>query len=150
MLHGLMLSLERTPFGKWLERGTNPLSHIYVLLFLTITMVFFRAGSFRETLDYLGVMFGLHGGPVVWVRLLEYVDYKFVLVLLVAVLWATPVFDTISGWMMKVQTGITGTLGTMRIQLLFLFRIAALVSLLLLSTLYLVSQTNSPFIYFRF
>ena len=150
MLHGLMLSLERTPFGKWLERGTNPLSHVYVLLFLTVTMVFFRAGSFRETLDYLGVMFGLHGGPVVWVRLLEYVDYKFLLVLLVAVLWATPVFDTIAGRMMKVQTGITGTLGTMRIQLLFLCRIAALVSLLLLSTLYLVSQTNSPFIYFRF
>jgi len=149
-LHGLMLSLERTPFGKWLVRGTNPFSHIYVIVFITMTMVFFRAGSLRETVNFLGVMTGFQGAPVVWVRFLEYGDYKFLVALLIAIAGATPLPETIARHLMQMQARLTGTLRVIHIHGVFAFKLAALAGLLMLSTLYLVSQTNSPFIYFRF
>ena len=39
----------------------RPLGHILTLLWVTLAMVFFRAGSARDALDVLAAMFGLHG-----------------------------------------------------------------------------------------
>ncbi len=149
-LHGVMLTLERTRLGKWLDHGFRPFAHLYTIGFIIVSMVFFRADTLIESLKFLGVMVGLRGVPPTWPKFQEYFTREFFIMAGIAILGSTPVFVTLLQWLRNrvAQHGsrfrLIAKLGWS------VCSIAAMVIVLLFSTMYLLSQTNTPFIYFRF
>jgi alginate O-acetyltransferase complex protein AlgI len=149
-LHGVMLALERSRLGKWLDRGFRPLAHLYVMSFIVISMVFFRADTLTEAMKYLGVMSGARGMATNWPEFQEYFTREFLVMAGIAILGSTPVFMKIRNLAvekMDAQGGFSNRL----VRVVWpVGSIMAVLLILLLSTMYLLSQTNAPFIYFRF
>jgi alginate O-acetyltransferase complex protein AlgI len=56
-LHGLVLGLEMTKFGKWMKKAWPPLQHLYTLFIVVIGWVFFRAPDISCAFSYLKAMF---------------------------------------------------------------------------------------------
>jgi alginate O-acetyltransferase complex protein AlgI len=150
LLHGAALSLERTPFGKWMEKRYPVAGHIYLLLFITATMLLFRVPGLGFAATYWSVMAGVEGVPVDWAKTTALFDREFVLMAVVAILGCTPLFVRLverirvrleprATRLQRVALGLGLTGGTL-----------AVFAVMLLATMYLLSQTNTPFIYFRF
>lgn len=150
LLHGLLLSLEKTRFGKWLDRGYRFTGHIYLVFIVLITMVFFRAESLMLAVGYTGAMFGIVSSPVIWAPFSEYLTREFVVVAILAVSGSTPVFSV----MLNRIRNLAGGPGTLTGKILYntieTGRVAAVSVLLFYSALQLLAKTNLPFIYFRF
>ncbi len=149
-LNGVMLVWERTKPGRWIVRRFRPLAHLYMVFFIVVSMVFFRADTLTEALKFLRVMAGARGVATSWPALRAYFTREFVVMAVVAVLGSTTLFRDTGKWLRAgmVRRGDNGgpllqagwSLGT----------IIAVVLVLFVSTMYLLSQTNTPFIYFHF
>ncbi len=59
LFHGLFSILERTGWGKRLEKLPRVVRHMYTLLVVTVGWVFFRADSLAQGLTYIKAMFTL-------------------------------------------------------------------------------------------
>jgi alginate O-acetyltransferase complex protein AlgI len=150
LIQGILLSVEQTPFGKWQHKGFRPLAQLYVLVTFTLSLVVFRAPGLPAAGSYLGVMTGFGGEPVVWRKMLEFVDREYILMLILAVAGCSTVFrnilDGINKWV-SAQTLAQGRL--LRIGFAML-SVLGIFFLLAVATITMVSQTNMSFIYFKF
>lgn len=149
-LHGIMLSLEHTPFGKWLGRTWKPVQHLYLIVFLMTSLIFFRTDSLPEAFGYLGVMFGIGGEPIVWSKFLEFFDLEFIFIGSIAALGATPFFQFFVGKCQSVSIKADGTIRRWWVTSYTIISLVVILLVLLLSTMTMISQTNTPFIYFKF
>lgn len=59
LFFGVLLILERSFLGKWLDKLPGAVSHVYLLLMVLISWVFFEITDIREAFSYVGVMFGI-------------------------------------------------------------------------------------------
>jgi alginate O-acetyltransferase complex protein AlgI len=132
------------------RRIPRPARIAYAVLVVTVGWVFFRADSLSQAVDYLAVLSGIRGGqgaPFVPGLLL---DRGILLVLVVAIIGATPFLRLVASLVRKCRTGlegyqriafegVSGILG-----LLFVGAIAVY------SVMIMAAGTYSPFIYFRF
>ena len=149
-LHGMMLVFEQLGLGKWLKRRFRLLQHLYLLFFLIFSWVLFRSPSIPDAVHFAGVMIGagVQNGSNPSVN--EYLDLRTILVLIIAIFAATPLFDKISGsfnGIMKRNPNFV-TQGAMN-----LYYSAGLIFLLILfaySVMTVISGTSTPFIYFKF
>src|SRR5262249_61372431 len=57
--HGAFLVLERMGLGRWMETWRRPFRHLYLLLVVIVSWVFFRAATFPDALHFLRAMVGL-------------------------------------------------------------------------------------------
>jgi alginate O-acetyltransferase complex protein AlgI len=149
-LHGLFLSLERTAFGRLVDRLGRPLRHGYVLLVVLVAWVFFRVEALPQALDYLRTMAGVGAATVKAMSVETFLPREKLLMLLVAAALALP-------W--------APALGRARALLArrwpqagravpawgpAALRALGLLAVLGLSLLHVASATYNPFIYFRF
>jgi alginate O-acetyltransferase complex protein AlgI len=56
-LHGLVLGIEATRFGRWLKKIPAPVQHVYTLFIVLIGWVFFRSPNVPYAFSYLTSMF---------------------------------------------------------------------------------------------
>lgn len=131
--HGLGLVIERIGFGRIVKRFPRWVGNAYLLLFVIIGWVFFRAPDLSYAVTYLGDMFG--AGTAVFKSFTPAIRFlvldKFLL-LLIGCFAAYPVFDRI---VRRIPENVRLAAGTM----FFVFT-------------YVLAMTSqySPFIYFRF
>jgi alginate O-acetyltransferase complex protein AlgI len=149
-IHGLLLTGERTRFGKWLDHGFQPLAHIYLVTVISLSFVVFRSSTLNNALAYLAAMSGFTGSSISWITLQSYLDREFILMITIAILGVTPLFDFWRRWIMT-----TGKSSRPRLAWLFIhgYHLAAMtVPLLCLlgSSLRLVANGNTSFLYFKF
>ncbi len=149
-LHGIMLSLEHTPFGKWLGRTWKPFQHIYVILFMLISLVFFRTTSLPHAFGFLGVMAGVNGVAADWSKFTEFFDWEFILMGSVAILGSTPVFRHLLDRWLTWSSSAGNAKNYFRVHGYEIVSMVALLLVLMLTTMRMISQTNTPFIYFQF
>ncbi|ARQ45748.1 hypothetical protein BRW84_04645 [Oxalobacter formigenes OXCC13] len=71
IFHGFLLFVERLGIGSWLERQTAFVSRTYCLLMVTMSWVFFRAGSLDQASHYFASLFFGNTDPGMMVILLE-------------------------------------------------------------------------------
>lgn len=149
-LHGIMLSLERTSFGKWLSRTWQPFQHLYVILFMLVSLIFFRTTSLSQAFGFLGVMAGVNGTAADWGKFMEFFDREFIVMGSVAILGSTPLFrQLLNRWLAWSSSG-GGTKSYLRVHGYEIISMVAMLLLLMLITMRMISQTNTPFIYFQF
>jgi alginate O-acetyltransferase complex protein AlgI len=148
--HGFFLVGERWLGSRTNRRIPGAARTAYAVLVVTVGWVFFRADSISHALDYLAALSRIRGGqgsPFVPGLLL---DRGIILVLVAAIIGATPFLRRVASLVRKCRTklkghqrivfeGVSGILG-------FLFVGAILVY----SVMSMAAGTYSPFIYFRF
>lgn len=135
----VLLMVEKRFLLKRLEKA-KIFRHVYVLLAVLVSFVIFSEADTGMAAETLKGMFGLGGMPLIS-HVQSYYLRSFGLVLLAAVLGATPIPRMLAEKMQQTRAGAV------------LFSIAepvVLGLLLLTATSYLVDGSFNPFLYFRF
>ena len=146
LLHGLFIILERVGFDRLLEKSIRPLQHIYTLLVVVLAWVFFRADSLSQALCFIQHMFGIHAPSNGNQILLQYMQPSYLMVLFIALLGCTPIFQNLNEHCTTaIHNGHTGLLHARQITILF-----GIIFVLLSTCCFLVVGGYNPFIYFRF
>lgn len=142
-LHGAFLVIERIGLGKWLNRAWSPLGHLYCLLLVVVTWVFFRAADLPSALSFLKAMLGRGPGQGLAYRPALFLENRRLIAFAIGVVACAPVLPWLACvWARQPYRRLRLPLEAARI--------AAVLAVLLASALRLSSGTYNPFIYFRF
>jgi alginate O-acetyltransferase complex protein AlgI len=142
--HGFFLLIERSPWGKILDKIWSPVAHIYTLLVVMTGWVFFRAGNLHDAIGFLKTMFGAGSGEAAY-HISKYFNMELCLVLLLAVLFSTPVYHKFLLYFGNIKRRYDFSTGILKALYFFIL----FISFILVSA-YLSAGTYNPFIYFRF
>ncbi len=144
LFHGLFLVLERVWLGKWLPNFPIS-SRIYTLLVVIIGWVFFRAEDFSQASNFLTKMFIPNLTNINSSQIEFYAHRGFLLALFIVVLGSFGAFEKPIRFLQKSGED-SATLAT---GVLF-SKLILIVGIMYFSTIFLISDTYNPFIYFRF
>lgn len=139
LFFGVLLIGEKLLYGEKLAK-LRILSHVYVLLAVIISFVFFEAADVAEAWTTVKALFGAGNFPLVNIESLYYLR-SYCVVFLVAILGSTPLAKRI---VIKIKTNSIGE------KLINLAEPVFLVGLLAVITAYIVDGSFNPFLYFRF
>lgn len=135
----VLLIIEKKLIGKFLEKA-KVLNHIYLVLLIVISFVFFDNVDMAEGGRRILTLFGLSGAKFASTESIFYLkDYLFIL--LVAMFGATPLPKKIVEKVAKSETGskVLGILEPVFVAII-----------LIVATSFLVNGSFNPFLYFRF
>ncbi len=144
LLHGFFMIIERLGFGKVLAQLGNPIGHLYTLLVVGITWVFFRAPDLTYALGYLKALV-IPSHSNFQFDLAFYFSYELWMALILGLFASTPIFRTLHQ-RFTVHLAQAPTL-FIAYELLTTF---GLLFIFLYCTMNLVTNAYNPFIYFRF
>ena len=135
---GILLVLEKLILGKYLEK-TKVLKYIYTLIIIIISFLIFSEESVPEIITNLKNMFFIRDIPLTSLETNYYLR-SYLILLIISILGATPLFRT-----------IINKLKETRLKLIIdILEPIYIISLLLLSTAFLIDASFNPFLYFRF
>ncbi len=134
-----LLILEKFFLLKYLKKS-KILSHVYVLLLVTMGFVIFNAKNLPDALNTFGGMAGAGGIPLVSAESLYYLR-SYCVIILVAIIASTPAPKLIYKKLCK-NSAVNA--------LMSVAEPAVQVIILIISTSYLVDGSFNPFLYFRF
>lgn len=131
---GVLLILEKYVYGKKIEKLPTWGQHLYTMVIVIISWVFFSITDIGQALEYLKTMFFMGGHPVANLKTLYFLRTSLVL-LGASALCSTPVVlekfkklaDRYPRWSIAVMAGV-----------------------FVMSVAYLVFGSYNPFLYFRF
>ena len=131
--HGVGLVVERAGFGKVVKRFPKVVGNLYLMLFVVIGWVLFRAPDLGYAWAYIGNMFG--GGDAAFrsfTPLIDFISLDKALLMVVGIVASYPVFEPMAR---RVPECVRLVLG------MLLFAVAFMLAM---------TSAYSPFIYFRF
>lgn len=139
LFFAVLLIIEKQFILKFLDKS-RVLARIYTLLAVLVSFVIFNSANMNEAFEYIKNMLGFGGVPLVSDELLYYTK-SFAVIIILAIIGATPVVKTIALKLSKTE----------KISYIQPFaESAVLVFLLIMTTAYLVDGSFNPFLYFRF
>jgi alginate O-acetyltransferase complex protein AlgI len=149
LFHGFFMVIERLGFDKILEKMGKPLSLIYTLLVVVFAWVLFRAETLSGALSYWGAMFRFSATSEQIALFYQFINRELVLAFIVAILGASGVFTKIG---LYIQNFIQqkSTASSIVAYSYHTFSALFLMGLFFLCSMYLISGTYNPFIYYRF
>jgi alginate O-acetyltransferase complex protein AlgI len=143
LFHGFFLILERTFLKKWLDKVPSFLSHIYFIIVICISWVFFRIQDFGEAVLFLkNMLFFNFNSPTV--HFSEFLNPELYVYLILAIIFSMPVIDFIKRNYFVLRLSSRFPLVPE------LAKSATVLLLLVYSILMLASSSYKPFIYFKF
>ena len=131
--HGMGLVVERAGFGKVVKRFPKVVGNLFLMLFVVIGWVLFRAPDLGYAGTYIGNMFG--GGDAAFrsfTPLIDFISLDKVLLMVVGIVASYPVFEPM---VRRVPESLRLVFGVL------LFAVAFMLAM---------TSAYSPFIYFRF
>jgi len=140
LMFGVLLLLEKTLYGKYLEK-LPVLPHIYVMLIVTISFVIFNAASIGEMVSDLGGLIGLSADGALPLVSGEAVYYlrSYAGVIILGIIGSTPLVKKCAIRLNAALPKVTAVIEPI-VTALFM----------LIPTAYLVDGSFNPFLYFRF
>ncbi|MBR9845053.1 MAG: MBOAT family protein [Algicola sp.] len=138
LIHGSFIILERTGFSKILDKLPKFVSHLYLLLVIAFSWVFFRSETVNDALLYLKSMFAFDVKTNIDF-LLFYLSNEMLIVLVLAILLSTPIHKKLIAIPFKNNP-----------KLHVAFKYSCLTFLFLICCIYISIDSYNPFIYFRF
>ncbi len=150
LVHGFFLVIERVGGDKILNKIWKPLQHLYTLFIVLMAWVLFRAEDISYAWDYYKAMFGMNVTTTGTYSYFKYIDREFIIVSIFAVLASTKFFIN-SGTLIR-KTYFNGN---KKVQFTFhsihsVLTIGFYIGILILCSMYLLSDSYNPFIYYRF
>jgi alginate O-acetyltransferase complex protein AlgI len=147
--HGVFLIIEKLGFEKLLKKSWKPLRHLYVLMVIMMSWVLFRAESFDHAFSYYTVLFGFNGLHLSDMDLIMKINSEIIFYAGIGLIGALGFFP----WIYKYGKAFyekKAYPGWIYDGSALLWKMIFMLTVLLLSTGYLVSNSYNPFIYFRF
>ncbi len=137
VFHGMFLIIERLGFDKILTKCWTPIQHCYTLFVVLIGWIFFRAENLTYAMGFIQKMFSInYNEPVTSYISLLYVSNEWYIMFIFALLFATPIYQTIY---------------TKLSQSYFIYiKPLVFITLLLVCLSYIAADSYNPFIYFKF
>jgi alginate O-acetyltransferase complex protein AlgI len=143
LYHGAFLVLERMGLGRSIARWYPPFRHVYLLLVVLISWVFFRAETLPQAMDFLRAMAGLSNASGLEHPFPLYADRQVIVALVIGAIAATPIAALL-------KRRIASASGRATAVVAGLGEVAVLATMLLAAAMLLAAGTYNPFIYFRF
>lgn len=134
----VFLIIEKAFLQKWLENKPKFISHLYVLLVVIIGWIFFEFENLNEGVRFIGIMFGFGTHKFYNAKDIYYLYTNGILFTLAGIC-STPLLKKKID---RLKENL-GQKGSMIYSLV-------LITLLFISTAYLVNESYNPFLYFRF
>jgi alginate O-acetyltransferase complex protein AlgI len=150
---GIFITLEHAGFSRVLKKIGSPLGNLYLLLVVMFGWVIFRSPGLPFALAYFKSMLGFSSGLPAHLPAGYFINPLQVLVLLLAVLLALPIWPRLKQFIQKSIDRVPRSSGLVAQfwKLGWLISgIACLGVLLVLAVLSLSGSLNHPFIYFKF
>lgn len=141
LYYGIFLLLERTVLSNIIKKLPAFVSHIYLMLIVTIGWVFFYFIDLTEGLHFIKILFGLNGNALYNIKF-EVEFFNNIVFLIFAILASTPLFKNIFS---KLSEQLNA-----RDKSLYVLQTLFNAAILIITTIMLVGQTYNPFLYFRF
>jgi alginate O-acetyltransferase complex protein AlgI len=150
LLHGFFLVLERLGGDRLLQKLWKPFQHIYTLAVVVFAWVLFRADDFQYAWGYYKAMLGLNDSHSGMYEIAKFMNPEFLVVLIIGTLASVMVFKKlriyIDGFLSDQHGGRLIAMQSTFTILMILFYFG----LFVLCSMYLLSNTYNPFIYYRF
>ncbi len=143
LFHGSFLVLERLGLSNLMNRLPAIARHIYLVIIVLISWVFFRSETLEHALAYLGVMSGTSNANGVAASLSFYTNNKVLFGLTFGLVLSTPIFQ----W---VKTAFGESNNLIIANIILLSANFLVIGLMILSIIAVAGDTYNPFIYFRF
>tara|TARA_B110000046_G_scaffold185384_1_gene226806 strand:- start:963 stop:2363 length:1401 start_codon:yes stop_codon:yes gene_type:complete len=134
LLHGLFIVFEKIGFEKVLNKLKFGLSNIYTVLIIIITWVFFRAESLERAIGYLEAMFIFSNDNGL---MLYFLRKESVLAILFAIIFSMNIYGFLRDKFSHRKA-------------YYYSKFIVLITLFLISIMYLAVDSYNPFIYFKF
>jgi alginate O-acetyltransferase complex protein AlgI len=150
LLYGFFLALESIGFSKILKRLWFPIRHLYVLIIIIIGWVLFRAETFEYARGFIKSMIGCGTGINKYAVVSIYLTNEYYVCLIISVLGAARIFGIIQESYLKLSCKFPKSICKVSENILFAGKVAGLILIMISSTMYMVTTTYNPFIYFRF
>ncbi|MFR1707484.1 MAG: MBOAT family O-acyltransferase [Clostridium sp.] len=135
---GVFIFLEKVFLGKILKKIPSFLAHIYTLLLVIISWVFFDMTKVKAALSYIKVLFGI-GDNIFMDNVARYTLKTNFIILIIAILCSTPLVRNLIVYL-KSKYKLKGVSIVIAMNML----------VLIIATAYLVGESYNPFLYFRF
>lgn len=140
---GIIIAIERAGLLKLIEGLYRPIRHIYVVIMLIIGWVLFVFDDISLGYNYLKVMFGFNKAQLFDTRFMYYL-FNYMIVLLTLIIASTPfikdthkvILNRLRGKQKEFYENIVVT--------------GIYLTIIFLTTAYLVDASYNPFLYFRF
>ena len=134
---GILLIIEKIFLNKYLEKLPKILSRIYVLIMVMISFIIFSGENINQIIQNIGGLVGCAGSNFTSKESLYYFK-SYLVVFIVAIIGATPIFKNI----IQNRKNIDKFINILEpIYLLLIF---------VISTSYIIDGSFNPFLYFRF
>jgi len=140
LFHGVFLACEHAGFSSVLNKAWRPIQHLYLLLVVIISWVFFRAATLSQAIDYLFSMINLANFQTSDFQYAQIITNESIYAFIIGLIFSTPLFTQVK------QTSLT----RYKLSPQLISKILLPSSLLILSIFKVASSTYNPFIYFRF
>ena len=150
LIHGFFLMIERIGFGKQLKRIWSPLRHLYVIIIVLFSWVFFRSPGLVYAIKYCSAMLHPSFPSIAMSGLKEYFDNAFFVCLVTAILGSAGLFTLIGNACKNYSSRLSLTVRNITELAYSFIEMAVLFSILIVSITYLATNNYNPFIYFRF
>lgn len=143
LIHGGFMIIERIGFKDFLHKLPKAIPHLYTLLVVGLSWVFFRSDTIQDSINYLGNLFSFKNETNM-AFLNFYLTKEIVFVLIVAIIFSTKLIDVIKSRLkrLKIFPKSTGAINTVKF--------ICLIALFIISCFYVATDSYNPFIYFRF
>jgi len=135
---GIFIFLEKLFLGKVLNKVPSAVAHIYTLVLVIISWVFFDTAKVSDALSYIKIMFGI-GENIFIDNMAKYTLKTNLIILVIAIICSTPLIKNLIIHLKK-KYKLKGVFIVVAINML----------VLIISVVYLVSESYNPFLYFRF
>jgi len=148
-LHGFFLIVERIGGSRFSGLFWRPVQHLYTIFVVLMAWVLFRADSLGAALSYYGALFGNGATQNDFAIYNKILNFEFLLFFTISLLSATGVFIKIGGFVETKLSGINERyLATTEVYRVF--QAIFLIGIFVLCSVYLITNTYNPFIYYRF
>ena len=136
--HGLFILIERAIRNKkWYINIPNIIKHIITMLIVILGWVLFRADNLEQAIGFIKTMFGFNNPTSLTFEYIYFINKKFIFWMVMATLGSMPfVANKFNKYNGRKSFEILATIG---ISILFV-----------VSIIFVVNSTYSPFIYFQF
>ncbi|WP_195429078.1 MBOAT family protein [Clostridium sp. D46t1_190503_E9] len=136
--HGLFMIIERFLRDKeWYKKIPSYIKVPITLFIVVIGWVLFKATTLEEGLKYLSIMFGLSTFSNITFEYTYFISRKLIVLIIIGIIASTPILKDIFNRYRDVK--VFELIKTILITLLFI-----------ISIIFMVNSTYSPFIYFQF
>lgn len=148
-LHGTFLIIERLGNNKFPNNMWRPLQHFYSIFVVLMAWVLFRTDNLSNAGSFYGALFGLTSAPPDVMLLSKFINTEFYLVFAISILSASGIFVKFNSFIMG-RINMLQKRSTAVAESYMVMQAVFLIGVFFICSVYLITNTYNPFIYYRF